>query len=1615
MAQFAGGDGSAANPWQIATPAQLDQLRDYLGPGHVDKHFVLVSDIDLRDFAAGEGWVPIGDDGEAFSGHLYGDGYVVRHLTIDRPDHDHQGLFGHLDGATVRGLGLEEVMLAGGDLTGALVGRAAATRIEQVHVTGQIQGGDDTGALAGLLDEVTVLSAGVEATIEGQQNTGGLAGRIVGDSRLSFVHSLGSVTATGEYAGGLVGRVAGGAVVNAYSRAEVTGTSRVGGLVGQLNSGSSLRRVYTTGPVSGTGDFVSVIAGLSYGTIEAAFCDLESSGQSSSSHCVDHGSTTTGMQQRETYTNWNFFNAWNIDEGNDYPVFQAFDQHALPQTVNVTDLDGSGTVEDPWVITTADELNAMRQNLTAHYRLGNDIDLAATVIWNDGEGWEPVGEDADRFSGSLDGNGYTIDNLSIHRPNATHQGLFGYVDGARIGNLALPRLSVWGGQYTGSIAGTGRNSIIERINVDGEITGTSSHVGGLLGFITGGTSSITSVLRYNRAAVSVQGGANTGGLVGHTGGWTRIIYSHTTGRVGGGEATGGLVGYQSSRTSTEDSYSRAEVHGTSRVGGLVGRLYSLSWNPDIRRSYSTGAVTGSSMVGGLVGSSNSTTSDSYWDTESSGQASSAEGEGRTTAEMQQLASYPHWNFFTLWQIEEDLDYPRLRDLSAHSTPVEVDPEDLDGNGTVADPWIISSADELNAMRHNLSAHYRLGEDIDLSASIAWHWQMDEGWEPIGDNDTPFTGSLDGAGHVIEGLTINRPDTRYQGLFGYLGSSASVTDLGLASAYVRGRLDTGLLAGYAAGHLMGIQVSGEVHGLGNRTGGMVGNLDNSDGPHDSHAVVTVRGLSNSGGLAGRAVGATVTGSYSLGSVRGNHDTGGLIGFQGHDSTLTDSFSHATVDSRGFSGGGGLVGNLAVSSGQIHRSYSSGLVIGDHGGIGGLVGASSGTVADSYWDTQSSDQDGSAGGAGRTTAQMQQQTTYSGWDFTDTWSIVEDVTYPGLRQTEHAIALDRAGRLHGSAASADHQFSVLANTAWTASSAESWITVTDTTGGVIGDESGTVTYSIEASPSPDIRTGTITVTDGNGIERHYSVQQGTILDIKPAGDIHDATASAGHAVNVTGNTEWTASSDADWLIVTGGAIGTGNGQVHYRVAPNTSLEARDATLTVTGGGIERHHVVVQRGALPVLTIDPHRRDHAAGASDDHEIEIIGNIEWSAETTDDWLILTGGGNDFVVYAVEANPLAEERTGMITVSGGPRSYWFLVIQAPARSIGGTVSGLLGSGLVLQNNGTDDLAIEDAGPLEFETALPDGEDYLVTVLTQPQSPNQTCEVFNGNGTVSGDDITDVEVVCTTDSYTVTTTAVNGTITSPVDPLVEYGQTTTVEGQADDHHYFTSVAGCDGDEQTNDDQSVTEFVYETGPVVADCTVEAQFAISSYAISATVTQGEGSVEVLTPEVEHGDDAVFKVTADNGWSLASFTGDTCTPINNGDGTWIAENITEDCAVAAIFIEGTALVLASSMNPAYGDEAVTYTITVTGTDSAPADGQVELVSDQDGVLCRLDTPESVSDNSAVFACEHTWNETGTHELTATFSGSETHGNSSDAYPQHIVADEFIFRDRFEADLTR
>ncbi|MBU1189574.1 MAG: choice-of-anchor D domain-containing protein, partial [Gammaproteobacteria bacterium] len=104
---------------------------------------------------------------------------------------------------------------------------------------------------------------------------------------------------------------------------------------------------------------------------------------------------------------------------------------------------------------------------------------------------------------------------------------------------------------------------------------------------------------------------------------------------------------------------------------------------------------------------------------------------------------------------------------------------------------------------------------------------------------------------------------------------------------------------------------------------------------------------------------------------------------------------------------------------------------------------------------------------------------------------------------------------------------------------------------------------------------------------------------------------------------------------------------------------------------------------------------------------------------------------------------------AGAPASVALSGLGSSLFSVAGNVSGLLGTGLVLQNNGGDDLLINADGAFVFNTELADGSLYAVTILSQPSGPSQTCSVANGSGNISGADVTNVSVTCSTAQFSV--------------------------------------------------------------------------------------------------------------------------------------------------------------------------------------------------------------------------------------------------------------------------
>ncbi len=584
----AGCTGTAAAPYRtyrIATAADLIALGET--PEHYDKHFILTADIDLDPNLPGRrvfdkaviapitvswpSWF-YSSSGVAFAGVFDGNGHTISHLTVTGGDY--LGLFGRLaSSAEVRNLALVDVNVIGsGYYVGGLAGLNEG-RIEACYVKGEVRGDSSVGGF-------------------------------VGDNY--------------------------GTITSCYAQVRVGGTRLVGGFAG--SAGGTIVRCYATGQVvlPEGGDFFGGFAGQgsARGSIRGCLWDTQASGIDVSGCGI--GLSTAELVESEVYSlnGWAGDPNWVLAPGQDYPRLAWEGSHGQAISEPVIDwLAGSGTLEDPYEIATAEQLA----------RIGT-----ASILWD--KAFVQVAEldvngiqirrigicPGNDFRGRFDGRGHTIRNLTMDTGDlsAWWMGLFGWIhhDGW-VGNLSLENAVIKGGGERsaglGALAGFNLGSISNSVATNLLVEGQSAHEGGSasLGGLVGYSEGIVSDCR---ATGRVQGDLLIGGLIGLNYG-TVLHCSADTVVFGRQASMGGLAGASLSRipfspygadpdvvqrATIENSYATGRVAGDEDsvdVGGLVGS----NQGGDITGCYATGVVSGGHWVGGLAGSNSGTITDSY--------------------------------------------------------------------------------------------------------------------------------------------------------------------------------------------------------------------------------------------------------------------------------------------------------------------------------------------------------------------------------------------------------------------------------------------------------------------------------------------------------------------------------------------------------------------------------------------------------------------------------------------------------------------------------------------------------------------------------------------------------------------------------------------------------------------------------------------------------------------------------------------------------------------------------------------------------------------------------------------------------------------------------------------
>ncbi len=384
---------------------------------------------------------------------------------------------------------------------------------------------------------------------------------------------------------------------------------------------------------------------------------------------------------------------------------------ALDKYLPPTGLSGNGTSDNPYLVEDFADLVTLSSNPSywasgTYIQQTGNIDASDSSTLNDGAGYNPIAN----FLGIYDGNNKFISNLFISRSSG-NQALFGKCDNATIKNLGLKDCQITGTYCTGALVGEAINSSsIENCYSTGSVTGTL-YVGGLIGYIVTNTS-----VENTFSECSVNGTTSVGGLIGYSKTNTTLTKSYATGDVQNtGANSGGLVGYAYQMTSISECFATGDVSGYESVGAFGGNMYGTNTSNrlTINNCYASGNVQGTKIIGSFSGKFNrvivdncyslgsityiessvgaftssatsTTCTNSFWNSTTAGVATSPIATGKTTEELQTLATFidSDWDFVDesangendYWTLNSEINdgFPYLTNLEdAFNESIEV--------------------------------------------------------------------------------------------------------------------------------------------------------------------------------------------------------------------------------------------------------------------------------------------------------------------------------------------------------------------------------------------------------------------------------------------------------------------------------------------------------------------------------------------------------------------------------------------------------------------------------------------------------------------------------------------------------------------------------------------------------------------------------------------------------------------------------------------------------------------------------------------------------------------------------------------------------------------------------
>ena len=750
----------------------------------------------------------------------------------------------------------------------------------------------------------------------------GLFGRASQAGVIIDIVIVGANVIGGNYVGGLIGSMSGGALVNCYASGKVAGDSYVGGLVG---SGGWLMNCWASVDVTG-----SVRVGGLVGT-GARLTNCCASGDVTGSVRVG-GLVGSGARARTCYASGDVIGSSNVGglvgyDGSAFNSYYNYDEVLINGENVITtgalfgddfkewlangkylDIDERLSQEDGYyeINNVADfkQVLIFGQHPSLRFKLTTDLDLSGHPNFV-----------IPYLTGEFHGNGHTILNASFSFGFVSQVGLFGHLRDGTIRSLSVDNVNITGYEDVGGVVGRIDHGTLLWVTCTGSVVG-SSRVGGLVGQDSGW---LGRGIANSNSAASVTGDFDVGGLVGRAS--QDIVNSYSAGVATGRSHVGGLVG--SNWGTVRDSYSTGGVTGEYNTGGVVG----LNWRT-VRDSYSTGSVTGEYSTGGLVGwNDGGMVTDSYFAGSVTGTTyvSGLVGMGGLGVDRDH-DGYPirHYNnsYYNYDEVlingENVITAGALFDDDFKEWLANDKHLDVDQRLSQEDGYYLinSVADfkQLLIFGQDHSLRFKLTTDLDLSGHPNFV--------------IPYlTGEFHGNGHTISNPSFSFDFISYVGLFGYVAPGAVVTQVGADGIDIAGHMYVGGLVGDNLGTVSATHSTGTVTGE-KYVGGLVGRQSSG------------RVTRYDGGQAEYQYTGSVSSSYFEGSVTGGSYVGGLVGQYAGVVSLTASYSSAMVTGDNIVGG--LVG---VNWGTVSNSHCSGIVTGDDA-VGGLVGINSGSVSNCY---------------------------------------------------------------------------------------------------------------------------------------------------------------------------------------------------------------------------------------------------------------------------------------------------------------------------------------------------------------------------------------------------------------------------------------------------------------------------------------------------------------------------------------------------------------------------------------------------------------------------------------------------------------------------------------------